>query len=118
MRIGYPPIVKTAFRSFIVRSGSIKSVHTEPKFCVNCEHYLPSERYEPSDPLRLEFAKCFAHLRETNDDTYLISGVPKPKGINYQYCSIARSWQNMCGPQGSKYIAKGEQKDDQNKEKV
>ena len=100
-----------ALRLLRVSSAGLKSIHTEPKFCVNCKHCLPSEGYKLYDSSRLEFAKCLANPCEIKDDSYLISGVLRPKVMDYQYCSSARSWPDRCGPDGLKYVAKEEKED-------
>ena len=105
MRVSYMSLVIHALRSLVVRSALIKSIHSEPKFCVNCKHCLPSEGYKLYDSRSLEFAKCLANPREIKDDSYLITGVPKPKVIDYQYCSLARQYDGKCGPNGSMYDA-------------
>lgn len=67
------------------------------KFCINCKHFRPTILSHPS------FAKCKAFPREAdNKIDYLVLGRPKPE---YNYCSIAREYESMCGQDG-KYFEK------------
>ena len=105
-----------ALVSLRVSSAGLKSIHTEPKFCVNCKYCLPSEDYKLYDSRSFEFAKCLANPREIKDDSYLITGVPKPKVIDYQYCSLARQYDGKCGPNGSMYDAFDEAEEGDNQD--
>ena len=57
--------------------------------------------YKPSILSHPIFAKCKAFPREVdNKIDYLVLGRPK---TDYNYCSIAREYENMCGQDGKYY---------------
>ena len=76
--------------------SSIDQLHLKPKFCVNCKYFIETTY------LNRDNGKCSLFPNESKD--YLVSGVKKPE--NYYYCSTARSWDNMCGPDAKKYKKK------------
>ncbi len=79
----------------------VLSVNAE-KFCINCKYF--------KKPLfsHLDFAKCLVFPKEiSNKNDYLVSGNKKIE-YNYNYCSIARGYENMCGQDGKYYEKKNE----------
>jgi len=49
------------------------------------------------------FGKCSLFPKEEKRDiNYYVTGIEK--NIEFHYCSIARSSDNMCGKEGKKYI--------------
>lgn len=80
--------------------SSTKHLRTKPKFCVNCKHFIPSTGDSSKDEL---YAKC-AMFPHQNSSDYLVTG----KNIydSYFFCSTARSWSDMCGPDAKKYKKK------------
>jgi hypothetical protein len=68
------------------------------KFCVNCKHFKPAIISHPV------FAKCKLFPKELdNNSDFLVLGNPKKE---YNYCSIARQNENMCGTDGKCYEKK------------
>lgn len=102
-------LIMVSLRSSIVRSALIKSIHTEPKFCYNCKYILHDEWSD-----KLKYARCQAFPITVDDEFYLVTG--EGGYDEYAYCSTARSWPNMCGPEGLKYVAKEEEEEEENKE--
>ena len=101
---------------FLARSlrspyASIKSIHTEPKLCKNCKYFLPNEKFQLTDPLRLQLARCEENPVVVEDKFYLVTGAPKHMVTDYQFCSTARTFTSMCGPEGLKYVAKNKEQD-------
>ena len=67
-------------------------------FCINCKHFKQSFMSHP------DFAKCKVFPREVdNKINYLVLG---PQKTEYNYCSIVRQYENMCGPNGKYYEKK------------
>lgn len=71
----------------------------KPKFCINCKYFIKHSNHDT-------FAKCSFFPREDNDIYMLVNGIQKDKDIKYHYCSIARNYDNMCGPEGKMYKRK------------
>jgi hypothetical protein len=68
-----------------------------PKFCINCKFFRNSFLNDK------KFGKCSLFPKdEKRDINYYVTGIEKD--IEFYYCSIARSYDNMCGKEGKKYI--------------
>jgi hypothetical protein len=50
-----------------------------------------------------KYGKC-SLFPKTDIDIDLVTGINK--NAKYQFCSIARDYDNMCGKEGTKYIKK------------
>jgi hypothetical protein len=69
----------------------------QPKLCVNCK-FFKNDFISGN-----EYGKCyFFPKREMDID--LVTGIKKD--AKYQFCSIARDYDDMCGKEGKKYINK------------
>ena len=67
----------------------------QPKLCVNCKFFM--NNFISGN----KYGKCsFFPKREMTID--LVTGIKKDS--NYQFCSIARDYDDMCGKEGKKYI--------------
>ena len=65
-----------------------------PKLCVNCKFFMSNLLSGNS------YGKC-SLFPKTEIDLDLVTGIKKyPK---YQFCSIARDYDDMCGKEGKKY---------------
>lgn len=71
----------------------------KPKFCINCRYFI-------TDNNNYKYAKCSLFQRKENDIYRLISGMHEDKNNEYQYCSVARDVENMCGLEGKMYKKK------------
>ena len=111
MRSSYPRLGLSAARSLSAAPGSIKSIHTGSKLCKNCKYFLPNEKFQSSDPFRLQLARCEENPKVVEDEYYLVTGASKHKVTDYQFCSTARTFPSMCGPEGLKYVAKNKEQD-------
>jgi len=68
-----------------------------PKLCINCKFFTNSFMTNNM------FGKCSLFPKEEKRDiNYYVTGIEK--NIEFHYCSIARSSDNMCGKEGKKYI--------------
>ena len=67
-----------------------------PKLCIHCKFYMK--------PLfsRNEFGKCSLFVLKKDMDTDFIIGKNENK-TEYNYCSIARKYDYMCGEEGINY---------------
>ena len=65
-----------------------------PKLCVNCKFFISLER-------RNEYGRCSLFKKTGTDIDYLVAGKN-----DFLYCLTARSYDDMCGKEGKKYINK------------
>jgi hypothetical protein len=104
-----------------------------PKFCVNCNHFLPDNKFFLAnlidyskvnckiidfDKYALEYSRCTffpknnnISLDDENFNKYLVTGKSKIKKnslrlFDYNYCTTARNDENMCGKDGLKFQEK------------
>jgi hypothetical protein len=83
---------------------SVPAVPAGPKFCVDCQHFIP---YWSG----AGYAKCSAFPRtnyatKAAETNYLVSGVYPKVNIEYFHCSTAREFEDMCGKQGKSFTPK------------
>ena len=69
-----------------------------PKFCVNCAFYI-----EDKDK-NSKYGKCRMNPVIRDLKYYLVTGVPDENDTEYQFCTIARSRDHMCGKDGKQYV--------------
>ena len=73
----------------------------KPKFCVNCKYFI--KNYFAGN----KFGKCSLLPIEIEDNDFLVDGSRENKKMDYNYCSIARQYDNMCGKEGKLYEKSG-----------
>ena len=62
------------------------------KLCIDCK-FFKKNMFDSNT-----YGKCLKFPKKDYDDrTFYIDGVVKNKAVDYNYCSIARSYDNMCG---------------------
>ena len=71
------------------------SAKINPKFCINCKHFLDSG-------YKSEYGKC--SLFPVDNSKFLVSGCEST--VDYSYCSTVRQYDNMCGKNGNHYKEK------------
>ena len=82
------------FKRFLLFS----SVPTTPKYCLDCQHFIP----HPNG--RNRFAKCSAFpLEQVND--YLVTREITFEEIDFRHCSTARKYDHLCGEKAKNYFA-------------
>ena len=97
--------MKHIFLSFIFSAIShvFSFPEIRPKICINCQHFIPDH------DIGL-FGKCSLFPLKPNNNDFLITGMPEEELIDYQYCSVTRKRDAMCGKEGKmhkrKYIKK------------
>ena len=77
--------------SIILQTLSLKEI--KPKLCINCKHFI-------TDNGNGEFGKCSLFPTIVHKINYLVNGIHEDK---YNYCSTARSFDDMCGENGKMY---------------
>jgi len=77
----------------------LSAFSVKPKLCVNCKFFR-------RDFFGDEFGKCALFTNEVYNDSFLVTGIREPKTIDYNYCSIARKYDHMCGKEGRQYVKK------------
>jgi len=70
----------------------------KPKLCINCKYFL-------TDKDSGKFGKCLLFPRKENDIYNLVNGI-HIDNIEYNYCSVARELEHMCGKEGKMYKRK------------
>ena len=77
----------------------IMNVAAFDKLCINCKHFK-KDIFTPS-----KYAQCKKFIIIDKNVNYLIDG-KKEESKNMYYCSTARSFDNLCGEEGTGYEAK------------
>jgi len=81
---------------------SLKEI--KPKICINCRHFI-------SDNDVGLFGKCSLFPLKNEKNGFLINGIQEDEIIDFQYCSVARKQDKMCGKEGNlhkrKYFKSG-----------
>jgi hypothetical protein len=70
------------------------------KLCINCKHFK-KDIFTPS-----KYAQCKKFLIIDKNVNYLIDGERKEETTNMYYCSTARTFDNLCGEDGTAYEPK------------
>ena len=86
------------------RRMSSPVVPTVPKFCVNCQYFIP---HGPS----VSYGKCRAFPRidqftEKVVVDHLVTGYPSNATLKYYYCSTVRDTERFCGRDGKMFQEK------------
>jgi len=68
-----------------------------PKLCVNCKFFMSNFLSGNS------YGKC-SLFPKTEMEIDLVTGMKRD--AKYQFCSIARDYDHMCGKEGKKYVSK------------
>jgi hypothetical protein len=70
-----------------------------PKFCLHCTHFIPDE-------IGNQFGTCNFFPIQYTDSSFLVRGEKKEEKVKYNYCSVARKYDNMCGEYAKHYFPK------------
>jgi hypothetical protein len=70
----------------------------KPKLCINCKYFI-------TDNNTGKYGKCSLFKRKENDIFNLVNGIHKDN-IEYNYCSVSREREDMCGKEGKMYYEK------------
>jgi len=85
----------TIILSIILPILSLQEI--KPKLCIDCKHFITDGR----DGL---FGKCSLFPSDSSKSRFLVNGIKNP--YYYQYCSILRKENDMCGEEGKMYEEK------------
>ena len=99
------------FISFLLGTTSLPP---PAKYCVNCQFFLLKNNNPLNSNLENNphFGKCSLFPKIEKDDTnnnktnILVVGEEKIDNLDFQYCSTARSFNDMCGTSGRFYKEK------------
>ena len=83
---------------FFILCASVVSV--KPKLCVNCKFF------DVSTSVINKFGKCTLFPKEPKDEFFLVDGIKTIEPQEYNFCSVARDFDNMCGKDGKFYEKK------------
>jgi hypothetical protein len=87
-------------RMKVILLVSIVSAIALDKLCMNCKHFK-KDIFTSS-----KYAQCKKYLIIDKNVNYLIDGKRKEETKNMYYCSTARSFDNLCGEDGTGYEAR------------
>lgn len=86
--------------SLIIFGAILSTCSATPvKLCIDCKHF------KSSFFIGNEFCKCTMFPIVENDEYFLVDGVKRKKN-DYNYCSISRLYDEMCGKDGKLYEKK------------
>jgi hypothetical protein len=79
--------------AFICAFLYANSTHCKPKVCVNCKYFI-------SDGKDNLFGKCSFFPIAKKNNNFLVTGEGELEKLEYNYCSIVRTQEAMCGSYG------------------
>jgi len=83
------------FNLIILSISSLKN--NKDKLCINCKYFI-------TDNVSDKFGKCSLFPKKENNDIYtLVNGIHGETNIEYNYCSVSRELEHMCGKEGKMY---------------
>jgi hypothetical protein len=65
--------------------------------CVKCK-FFKNNFFTDS-----KFGKCSLYPKSVENSDFFVTGIETPKKIEYTYCSVARTFESMCGEEGKFY---------------
>ena len=69
--------------------------------CINCKFFKNDLIFSIMNENK--YGKCLAFPIEKDDNDFLVTGIKK---IEYNFCTIARTYEDMCGKEGKMYEMK------------
>jgi hypothetical protein len=90
--------------TLFVLSSSLKQ--SKPKICIDCKYFIPST-------INNKYGRCLAFPNIETKKYILVIGEEANilSDADYNYCTVARDNDNMCGVNGKKYKKKKINKD-------
>jgi hypothetical protein len=76
------------------------ALNANPKFCVNCVHFMSHER------LGDKFGYCNMFPKIDMGNEFLITGEVEFKPVEMHFCSTARNLDHMCGARARRFYPK------------
>lgn len=65
--------------------------------CVQCK-FFKKDLFTDS-----KFGKCTLYPKAVENNDFFVTGIETPKKIDYTYCTVARTFESMCGKSGKYY---------------
>ena len=65
--------------------------------CIKCK-FFKNNLFTDS-----KFGKCSLYPRSVENNDFFVTGIETSKKIEYTYCSVARTFDSMCGKDGKFY---------------
>ncbi len=78
---------------------TLLTMNTQEKFCKDCKFFKKDFFSET------KYGHC-SHFPNQPIDNYLVDGFKDTSPTSYHYCSVARSSERMCGPEGKYFESK------------
>ena len=89
---------------FILFTEIFSSNPIKPKLCCDCKFF------KKDFFLTNKYGKCslFPKDEDADEDNryFLVDGINRNNKPEYTFCSIARTYKDMCGPEGTSYVKK------------
>jgi hypothetical protein len=85
-----------ADRRQLLKTVPLLAVNNGEKFCKDCKFFKKDFFTET------KYGHCSLFPNQPTDN-YLVDGIKDQSPMNYYYCSVARSSDRMCGPEGTYY---------------
>ena len=89
---------------FMLFTEIFSSNPIKPKFCRDCKFFTKDFF------LTNKFGKCSLSPKDEDEDEdnkyFLVDGIKPNKPNQLSFCSTARTYKDMCGPEGSLYVKK------------
>ena len=79
---------------------TIESSSRGPNLCINCK-YFKKDFFTKN-----KFGKCSYFVKENEIDDYFVTGIKHNNTEDYQYCSVARNHEHLCGEEGRFFMPK------------
>lgn len=92
-------IILSPFSCLPIRNKFITHLDNKPKLCIDCKFFK-------KDLFSNKYGKCSLFITEDDNKTFLVDGIDRTQ-IEYQYCAIARKYEDMCGEEGKFYENRG-----------
>jgi len=94
-------LLQQSFGLYVERRNFLKTVHLatsgqDEKFCKDCKFFKKDFFTET------KYGHC-SHFPNEPTSNYLVDGYKDESPTSYYYCSVARSSDRMCGPEGKYY---------------
>ena len=94
------------FISFIILASSTE---LKPKFCINCKYHISNKNIFLSNNNNYDKCSYFTYSTSIKEDeNFLVTGKKKELKNDYYYCSTARKFDTLCGPNGKHFKKKEE----------
>jgi hypothetical protein len=87
-------------RRDLLKVAPLFLVNDEIKICKDCKFFKKDFHSET------KFGHCSNFPIEPSNNYYLVDGFKDTSPTSYHYCSVARSSDRMCGPEGKYFESK------------